>query len=375
MDTLFPFGLPSATALYLVLYIVTFAIHQGCMHYVVAGSLCWLGSLLFAKTEYARSLDRVVSMIVDWLPLSLSAAITAGVAPLLFVQIVYPTNFYSANLLLGWRWMIVVPVLIVAFYGLYLAKSPWINSWPHFLHVLLALSIVICFLFVGFCWTANHVIANSSNDWPKIYASGATGISSGQTSLRVLFWVGCSFASIATMVLWQSRWSLSSPRPVSGNELRYLALLAMAGILLAATCGTGYLMMLSQQRRVYLFNWLGLPYLATTVIAAIIQLVIWTTSLKTKAIGHRATLLLSFFYLVALASTSVLREAVRLSAIPIQSLYAQHENSANSGGLTLFLVVATVNCLAIAFCIWLVRKCRTQTGPSTQAVSLPHAGG
>ena len=61
-----------------------------------------------------------------------SAAITAGVAPLLFLQILYQREFYTANLLLFNRWMAILPVLIVGFYSLYLIKGDWLwqQRWP-----------------------------------------------------------------------------------------------------------------------------------------------------------------------------------------------------------------------------------------------------
>src|SRR5665213_3159326 len=120
MNELFPFGLPWPTVFYLTLYLLTFILHQAFMHYVLAGSMyvawatIWPGRGPVPLTE-----QPLAAVLRDWMPFLLSAAITAGVAPLLFIQIVYQHQFYTANLLLWWRWMIVVPVLIIAFYLLY----------------------------------------------------------------------------------------------------------------------------------------------------------------------------------------------------------------------------------------------------------------
>ena len=48
----------------------------------------------------AEKSDPLAAPLRDWLPFVLSAAITAGIAPLLFVQILYQRAFYTANLLL-----------------------------------------------------------------------------------------------------------------------------------------------------------------------------------------------------------------------------------------------------------------------------------
>ena len=48
------------------------------------------------------------------------SSLTTGVAPLLFVQVLYGHFFYTANILLGWRWLAILGVLIVGFYAVYL---------------------------------------------------------------------------------------------------------------------------------------------------------------------------------------------------------------------------------------------------------------
>src|SRR5262245_22520401 len=118
MDTVFPFGFPRATAFYLTLYVATLVIHVVFMNYVLAGSayLAWF-TLAHRRDDLAQDArDPLAFPLRDWMPFLLSAAITAGIAPLLFLQILYQRPFYTANLLLFNRWMAILPVLIVAFY-------------------------------------------------------------------------------------------------------------------------------------------------------------------------------------------------------------------------------------------------------------------
>ncbi|HEY2760898.1 MAG TPA: hypothetical protein VGI75_09145, partial [Pirellulales bacterium] len=95
MDQVFPFGLPWPTELYTTLYVLTFALHQALMHYVLAGSLYVAWTLAFPGTgAISRSQRPIAAALRDWMPFALGAAITAGVAPLLFVQILYQREFY-----------------------------------------------------------------------------------------------------------------------------------------------------------------------------------------------------------------------------------------------------------------------------------------
>ena len=96
----------------------------------------------------------------------LGCGITAGVAPLLFVQLLHQRRFYTANLLLGPRWMAVVPALIVGFYALYLAKTPDKLAAR-------ALGVaLVCFAFVAWSWSELHELMQADPEWRAFYAAG-----------------------------------------------------------------------------------------------------------------------------------------------------------------------------------------------------------
>ena len=92
--------------LYRWLYHVTFVPHLLCAAYVAGGTawLVWLG-----LRERSAVGDRIADSIRDWLPFVLGLAITFGVGPLLFVQMLDGPAFYTANLLLSHRFMALLP--------------------------------------------------------------------------------------------------------------------------------------------------------------------------------------------------------------------------------------------------------------------------
>ncbi len=181
MDTTFPFGFPLATAFYLTLFVVTLVLHVLFMNYVLSGTawLAWVHrkwtrsfgkrSAEISKEEPATS----ESILADWIPTMLSGAITAGVAPLLFVQILYQREFYTANLLLFNRWMSILPVLIVGFYSLYVLRSDWLTRRSSLIKTLTGLLPFLCVAFVAYSWTENHLLSvNSPEQWRAFYADG-----------------------------------------------------------------------------------------------------------------------------------------------------------------------------------------------------------
>src|SRR5690606_13473055 len=120
-DTIFPFAYPWQTAFYLTVYMLTLALHVVPMNCVLAGSMVLFGATVNTRRKNGNQANGNAASgalyfsdwLRDWMPFLLGVAITAGVAPLLFVQILYQKNFYTANLLLFNRWMAILPVLIV----------------------------------------------------------------------------------------------------------------------------------------------------------------------------------------------------------------------------------------------------------------------
>ena len=107
---LFPFGFPWPTAMYLTLLVITATIYMVFMNYVLAGSIVLMvgyvapGARRRVETgsggQTRSGLGLILKVVRDWLPAILGLTITAGIAPLLFLQILYKRQFYTANLLI-----------------------------------------------------------------------------------------------------------------------------------------------------------------------------------------------------------------------------------------------------------------------------------
>src|SRR4051812_41547156 len=191
-------------ALWLLLYLLTFALHAVFVSYVLAGS----AYALIAK-------DGIAERVRDRLPFMLGCGITAGVAPLLFIQLIYQRRFYTANLLMGPRWGAVVPALIVGFYALYLAKATGNLRIRR-----LALAIgTACFLFVAWSWTELDQLMQAEPVWREMYAAGQRIYGAASIYPRLLLWLGAMLTLFAIVA---AHWA-------AGGERKRLALLGLAG--------------------------------------------------------------------------------------------------------------------------------------------------
>jgi hypothetical protein len=63
--------------------------------------------------------NRLFFDVAHMLPSLLPATITLGIAPLLFVQVLYGQFFYTSSILLAWAWFLVLVFLTLAYYGFY----------------------------------------------------------------------------------------------------------------------------------------------------------------------------------------------------------------------------------------------------------------
>lgn len=376
MDALFPFGLPRPTAFYLTLLVLTFALSQALMHYVLAGSLHVAWTMLFpGKEDIPRDELPLAATLRDWMPFYLSAAITAGVAPLLFMQIVYPRSFYSANLLLWWRWMLVVPVLIVAFYLLYLIKSSMMLEWHRAARGTVGLATAGCFVFVGFCFTANHLLGNRENDWPDVYRTGEMPFTVWEATLRMLIWLGGSLPTMSVIAGWQLKYRENRRKDrdeQSSNPT--LSALSMGGLLIAVVASLISVFLTDGPTRQLLFGNLALPFVVLMVVGAVLQLVAWIVQWRLDQLNGWWLTIASLGAFFCLLSVSVIREVFRMKAINLESLTQSHAAAARIGGFPVFVIAAVIVSLLIVWCVKLVRD-GTASPPSgerrTKSTSTP----
>jgi len=301
----------TSESLWLALYLLTFALHAVFVSYVAAGA----GYALVAAIR--RSASPIAARTRDWLPFMLGAGITAGVGPLLFLQLLHQRRFYSANLLLGPRWGAVVPALIVGFYALYLAKAS--DRWRR-----LALGVATsCFGFVAWSWTEIHQLMAADAAWQAMYGAGDRFYLELAVLPRLALWGGAMLALFGIVAAWQA--------PTA--ERRGLAILALIGWTIAIVAGlaAGF---------DSVHGW-GYALLAGAALA----IAGWLRVLRGAGLG-----LATLGTLVALLAGAVVREAPRLALIE-----RARDTAVHAGGLAVFVVTLGVGVAAIR---WIVRTVR-----------------
>ena len=316
---MWPFG-GGIQGLWLGMYIFTFALHAVFVSYVLAGST-------YALVQAVRRVDDpIADRVRDHLPFMLGCGITAGVAPLLFIQLLYQHQFYSANLILGPRWGAVVPALIVGFYALYIAKAKDKRRRPA-----LAVSVV-CFLFVAWSWTEIHLLMEDEPAWRTMYATGTRLYGDAGVPPRLLLWLGAMTTLFAMVSVWWAR----------GNERKRLAVIALAGRVVAgiaaallASGGGG----IEGSAHGWLYLLIG---------ALVIEAVGWVWTWRAPdSIG---VLIATAAGTAALLAGAVVREAPRLAIME-----DPHPAALEAGGLPTFIATFVFGVIAIAWIAQVIR--------------------
>lgn len=171
------------------LHIFTFTLHLIAMNFLVGG----LAVILWGKISN-RWEDPTVKQFVNLFPSIMAATITLGVAPLLFLQLVYPKQVYSAAIASGWFWMGVVDLAIVSYYLFYAASmSRQPGKGPRSWMLYIALGGL---LYISFVYSSIFSMAERPELIESVYADNQTGLTLNPNLSQYIFrWLHMIFGA------------------------------------------------------------------------------------------------------------------------------------------------------------------------------------
>ncbi len=131
-----------------LLLILTFFIHMVLMNFLLGGTLLSVWDLLLGKPVKKAS---------GALPTLVALTVNFGVPPLLFVQVLYGHLFYSSSVMVAVPWILVIPILILAYYAAYIfvRKAESAPGWSKGALVITSLFL----LYIAFIFVNNNTLA------------------------------------------------------------------------------------------------------------------------------------------------------------------------------------------------------------------------
>jgi hypothetical protein len=110
-----PAGIPTYPIIFIGLSVLTFAIHIMFVQLMLGTAMV----TIFGAYKNDAKWRRLGSAMLEISKVSISVAIVIGVAPLLFVQVVYDPNWYTSNVLSAYWVIAFIFILILAYWAMY----------------------------------------------------------------------------------------------------------------------------------------------------------------------------------------------------------------------------------------------------------------
>ncbi|MCE2884046.1 MAG: hypothetical protein LW806_03970 [Planctomycetaceae bacterium] len=354
-------ALPTNTVVYLALLIATYALHAVFMNYTFGGMLWTAVAALRGRYSEGAPRDTLATVVRDWLPSAVSAAVTAGIAPLLFVQIVYQRSFYTANILLFNRWMALLPALIVAVYAMYVVKahgSAGVRDHGRAAKFLArgdvksAAAVLAALLigYVGLAFIENHLLSLAPETWRDRYVEGSPALPAAPAWIRLAMWALGALPTFAALAAWQLRRGAGGANDEDrARASRPLALLALTGAIGSLVLGT-IVWSADHGGTRLLDDSIGRLAFGSLAGALAVGGAAWITMALHRRLSAIMVALAVSASLVAILAHAVLREGARLLALAGTPAAAREPSGL--GGLAVFLVFLVISAGAIA---WIVR--------------------
>lgn len=320
-----PIALPGPEPLLHVLLVAGFLFHAIFMNIVLGGTPIMVLTEWIAQRTQNLHFVRLGKTLAALLPGAMALAVVLGVAPLLFVQILYGQLMYTAAILIGNVWAMVIVMLIVGYYGLYLFKygRSLLRDWPR-LRLAIGIVSAAMFLCTALVFVTMSVLMLNPERWLAVHAHGFIEALAVPSILpRYLHMVlaataGAGMVLILYGVVLQSPWrsrikSLGETPPNYGAwVVRYGAGWALVGTLPQIVVGPWLLMSLPPAVRGVLIDGGSTPSIVffTALTFALLALVLLNASIiapqaRAFAAGGVASLA------VTMSLMAVVRDRVR----------------------------------------------------------------
>lgn len=167
-----PIAFPAPLLLLKILLVLGFFLHAIPMNIALMGGLFAVVYGAQGRRGNAHA-ARFASTLAASLPIFLSFAITQGIVPLLFLQLVYGPLYYTASIVMATPWIAVLGLLMLGYLALYAFKLDWKRVGGRSPWLLVSTSLL--FLVIAFFFTNNMTLMLTPEKWSGLMAAHPYG--------------------------------------------------------------------------------------------------------------------------------------------------------------------------------------------------------
>jgi len=305
-----PIPLPGPVWLFWTLLVLTFFLHTVAMNCVVGGTLISIAARFRQGSPFYR---RLAGDLARKIPSLLAATITLGVAPLLFVQVLYGRFFYSSSVILAWPWLSVIVLLIIGYYATYLVSLKGEESRYRYAAVV---SLVI-FLTIAFIYTNNFTLMLTPGKWPGKYHANSGGLNLNLD--EPMLWprllhtlvAAAAVAGLLVVLLGLVKWTRDEA--YARFLLEHGAYWFIVPSMLQFVVGALFLITLPNDKMLLYLgdDWRGTLLLAGSLVATLAAVLLMLLGLRSRGTPHRKAIASIALTAFALICMSLMRDLLR----------------------------------------------------------------
>ncbi|MBD3233840.1 MAG: hypothetical protein GF315_08970 [candidate division Zixibacteria bacterium] len=166
-----PIPLPAPVWLLKFLLLLGFVLHLIPMN-IMLGGLILTGISYYRKSDFHTGLVRRMSKMI---PVVVALTITMGIAPLLFLQVLYGQYFYSSSIILAFPWLSVIILVMAAYYLVYIHSFRY-KKLSHSSKTAIGWTAAILFAIVGFIYSNEMTLMLTPEKWGAKYFPDPSGL-------------------------------------------------------------------------------------------------------------------------------------------------------------------------------------------------------
>ncbi len=210
-----PMPMPAPAWLFHALLVFTFFLHALFMNLTLGGTILAAVGRILAGDRTGDHRGVLADRLVAINTYGISLTITTGIAPLLFIQLLYQQYFYTATILIGWVWLGFLVMLMVGYYAVYVYKFKGAPARGHGGGGWLVLAAAM-FLLISMVHVAVNLIHAQPDQWAELAGSPWAILADPAYWPRLLHFVLAGIGMSGLVIAW---WAVRQARAGTEPEL------------------------------------------------------------------------------------------------------------------------------------------------------------
>jgi len=327
------------------LLMLTFPLHLFAMNAMVGTALTAFVCHLRRESSYHQLSHELAKV----LPFLIAFTVNLGVAPLLFVNVLYGHLLYTSTVIMGLFWLAVIPIVIVAYYLAYIYDFSFKKLGDQAMFAILV--VLLLLMVVGFIFTNNMTMMISPASWSRWFTTpGGTLLNLADPTLmpRYLHMMTGSLAVGGLFVAIYSSTALKRDTAVAGAGIKLGMHLFTWLTGLQILLGTWFLLTLPKE---VMMRFMGSNILSTGLLVAGILLAI-----ASLVSGYRRNVMVTLWLTVPLVYImSLMRDSVRVGYLAPYFDIAKVPVNVQWSPLVFFFATLV---LGVVVVVWMLSKVR-----------------